>query len=413
MTKAEIITIGDEILIGQIVDTNSAFLAKELNKVGIEVTKITSIHDEGAQIINTLDNALQQADIVLITGGIGPTNDDITKQTLCKYFNTSLIFDELVYSNIERILVNRKAAINPLTKAQALVPANAIIIQNKFGTAPITWFERNGKVIVSLPGVPYEMENAVIEEVIPRLKEKFPLAQIIHKTLIVSGCPESALAIKIADWENAIPANIRLAYLPAFGIVRLRLSAVGDDFAALNLIIEQQVNALKNILGDAIIAEEDVEIEKLVGKWLIDNNLTISTAESCTGGNISHLLTSVSGSSAYFKGTVVAYSNEVKKNILNIPAKDIEQYGAVSRQVAEQMAQNVRKLMNTDIGISSTGIAGPDGGTAEKPVGTVWLALATANKTISRQYHFNYKRRQNIDRASQTALLMVREAIFY
>jgi competence/damage-inducible protein CinA C-terminal domain len=411
MIRAEIITIGDEILIGQIVDTNSAFLSKELNKAGIEVAQITSVHDERAQIVESLDNALQHADIVIFTGGIGPTKDDITKQTLCEYFKTSLVFDESVYSNIERLLVNRPAAINSLTKGQAFVPASAIIIQNEMGTAPITWFNHNGKVVVSLPGVPYEMENAVVKEIIPRLKEKFSLSQIIHKTLLVSGYPESALALKIANWENALPANIHLAYLPAFGIIRLRLSAVGDDFLPLNFAVEQQVNTLKGILGESIISEEDIELEKLIGKLLLTNNLTLSTAESCTGGNISRILTSVAGSSAYFKGSIVAYSNEVKRNVLGVSAKDIEQYGAVSQQVAEQMAQNVRKIMNTDIGISTTGIAGPDGGTPEKPVGTVWIAVATAEKTISQKYQFNYKRKQNIERTSQTAMLMIREIL--
>ncbi|MDR0811716.1 MAG: competence/damage-inducible protein A [Paludibacter sp.] len=405
--KAEIITIGDEILIGQVLDTNSAFLGKELNRAGIEVVQITSVHDTRTHIVEALNAALQRADIALLTGGIGPTNDDITKQTLCEYFNTKLVFNESVYSNIERLLAHRPAAINPLTRAQASVPENAVIIRNEMGTAPIMWFERNGKVAVSMPGVPYEMENAAVKDVIPRLKERFSLAQIIHKTLVVNGIPESALAIKIADWENALPANIRLAYLPAFGIVRLRLSAVGDDFLPLNSAVEQQVETLKSILGDAVIAEDDAETERIVGKYLLDNDLTVATAESCTGGNIAHLLTSVAGSSAYFKGAVVAYANDVKINVLGVSAKDLEQYGAVSIQVAEQMAQNVRKLLNADIGVATTGIAGPDGGTAAKPAGTVWIALATEKQTISQKYQFYYKRKQNIERASQTALMML------
>ncbi|MGB4415616.1 MAG: competence/damage-inducible protein A [Paludibacter sp.] len=409
MVKIEIITIGDEILIGQIVDTNSAWMAVELNKTGFELAQITSVHDDENHIIESLNLALQRADVVLFTGGIGPTKDDITKQTLCKYFDTKLVFNEDVYRNIESILINRSQAINELTKLQALVPENCTVIQNLVGTAPVTWFEKDGKVIVSMPGVPNEMKHVMSNEVIPRLQKHFKTPSIIHKTMIVQGYPESALALKIADWENALPENIHLAYLPNYGIVKLRLSGSSDDVLSLEFAINQQIDRLSEILGNAIVAYEDIPLEKLIGNTLAAKGKTLATAESCTGGFIAHKITSVPGSSQYFKGSVVAYSNEVKVNVLNVLAHDIEQYGAVSKEVVEQMAVNVRKLLKTDVAIATSGIAGPDGGTAEKPVGTVWIAISSEKETISREFHYGTVRLQNIERITQTALLMLNE----
>lgn len=409
MVKIEIITIGDEILIGQIVDTNSAWMAVELNKTGFELAQITSVHDDENHIIESLNLALQRADVVLFTGGIGPTKDDITKQTLCKYFDTKLVFNEDVYRNIESILINRSQAINELTKLQALVPENCTVIQNLVGTAPVTWFEKDGKVIVSMPGVPNEMKHVMSTEVIPRLQKHFKTPSIIHKTMIVQGYPESALALKIADWENALPENIHLAYLPNYGIVKLRLSGSSDDVLSLEFAINQQIDRLSEILGNAIVAYEDIPLEKLIGDVLAAKGKTLATAESCTGGFIAHKITSVPGSSQYFKGSIVAYSNEVKVNMLNVLAHDIEQYGAVSKEVVEQMAVNVRKLLKTDVAIATSGIAGPDGGTAEKPVGTVWIAISSEKETISREFHYGTVRLQNIERITQTALLMLNE----
>ncbi len=409
MVKIEIITIGDEILIGQIVDTNSAWMAVELNKTGFELAQITSVHDDENHIIESLNLALQRADVVLFTGGIGPTKDDITKQTLCKYFDTKLVFNEDVYRNIESILINRSQAINELTKLQALVPENCTVIQNLVGTAPVTWFEKDGKVIVSMPGVPNEMKHVMSTEVIPRLQKHFKTPSIIHKTMIVQGYPESALALKIADWENALPENIHLAYLPNYGIVKLRLSGSSDDVLSLEFAINQQIDRLSEILGNAIVAYEDIPLEKLIGDVLAAKGKTLATAESCTGGFIAHKITSVPGSSQYFKGSIVAYSNEVKVNVLNVLAHDIEQYGAVSKEVVEQMAVNVRKLLKTDVAIATSGIAGPDGGTAEKPVGTVWIAISSEKETISREFHYGTVRLQNIERITQTALLMLNE----
>lgn len=409
--KVEIITIGDEILIGQIVDTNSAWMAVELNKAGFEIAQITSIHDDEAQIIESLQSALDRADVVLFTGGIGPTKDDITKQTLCKFFGTKLVFDESVYKNIEQLFAHRNNVMNELTKAQAMVPESATVIQNKVGTAPITWFEKGGKIAVSMPGVPYEMKEAMSTDILPRLQEHFDTPVILHKTLLVYGYPESALAIKIADWEDALPENIHLAYLPNYGVIRLRLSGTSDNISMLSSQIDEEVQKVKKILGEAIISEEDVSIEQWLADLLLEKGKTIATAESCTGGNIAHMITAVSGSSRYFKGSVVAYSNEIKENVLQVSAPDIAEQGAVSQTVVEQMADGVRKLMNTDIAIATSGIMGPDGGTDDKPVGTVWIAVSSAEKIISRKYSFGYKREQNIERTSQAALLMVKEVL--
>lgn len=409
--KVEIITIGDEILIGQVVDTNSAWMATELNKIGMEIVQIVSIHDQAENITASLSAAMARADVVLITGGIGPTKDDITKQTLARFFDTKLIFSEQVYRNIEELFTHRQGVMNELTRAQAMVPEAAAVIQNRVGTAPITWFEKDGKVVVSMPGVPYEMKEAMSTEILPRLCKHFQVPFILHKTLLVYGYPESALAIKIADWENSLPAYLHLAYLPNYGVIRLRISGSLQDQAELEKSIDVKVKQLKEILGNAIISEKDITVEELIGEILLAANKTLSTAESCTGGNIAHLITSVAGSSRYFKGSVVSYSNEVKAEVLHVNAGNIEKYGAVSKAVVEQMATGVRLLTGTDIAVATSGIMGPDGGTAEKPVGTVWIAVCTAEQMLSREYKFQYKREQNIERASQAAMLMVREIL--
>lgn len=410
--KVEIITIGDEILIGQIVDTNSAWMATELNKCGFELAQITSIHDDQKHIVESLDLALKRADVVLLTGGIGPTNDDITKQTLTKYFDTKLVYDESVLQNIERLFANRpNLVLNELTRAQAMVPEKCTVIQNVVGTAPVTWFEKERKVIVSMPGVPYEMKQVMNAEIIPRLQIFFKTPVLIHKTVQVYGYPESALALKIADWENELPEYISLAYLPNSGIVKLRLSGLLDDILALEFSINQQVDKLSQILGSAIVAHEDIPIERLIGNLLISRNLMVATAESCTGGNVARVLTTFSGSSDFFKGSVVAYSNDVKMNILQVSSEDLEKYGAVSQSVVEQMAQGVRKLLRSDVAIATSGIAGPTGGTDEKPVGTVWIAVSSVDKTVSREFRFGALREQNILLSTQAALLLLKEIL--
>lgn len=409
--KVEIITIGDEILIGQIVDTNSAWMSVELNKAGFEIVQITSVHDDAAHIVASLDLALERADVVLFTGGIGPTKDDITKQTLSRYFGMQLVFNDEVYKNIEQVLTQRSRAVNELTRTQAFVPDGCTVIQNRVGTAPVTWFEKNGKVIVSMPGVPNEMKHIMSTEVIPRLSQRYKTPTIIHKNVIVQGYPESALAMKIADWENALPADIHLAYLPNYGIIKLRLSGVSEDPLALEFSINQQIAGLTEILADAIVAYDDTPVEEMIGNLLTAKGMTLSTAESCTGGFIAHKITTVPGSSKYFKGSVVSYSNEVKVNVLNVLSDDIQLHGAVSRQVVEQMADNVRRLLKTDYALATSGIAGPDGGTAEKPVGLVWISVSSPKGVVSREFKFGNVRIQNIERTAQTAMLMLKEVI--
>lgn len=410
--NVEIITIGDEILIGQIVDTNSAWMATRLNTAGFELVQITSVHDNEMQIIQALDLALDRADIVLFTGGIGPTNDDITKQTLCKYFDTELIFNEQVYENIEKIFASRpNYKMNELTKAQAMVPKDCIVIQNEVGTAPITWFEKNGKVIVSMPGVPYEMKIAMSSEIIPRLNKQFYTPVIIHKTVQVYGYTESALALKIADWENNLNDYIHLAYLPNSGLIKLRLSGYLDNSLALEFVMNQQLDLLSQLLGNAIVSTEDIAIEKLIGNLLLANNKTVSTAESCTGGHIAHLFTSISGCSEFYKGSVVAYSNDVKLDVLKVNPSDLIEYGAVSQKVVEQMAQGARSLLKTDYAIATSGIAGPTGGSDEKPIGTVWISVCSAETNISREFRFGKLREQNIIRSTQAALLLLKEIL--
>lgn len=412
MAKVEIITIGDEILIGQIVDTNSAWMATELNKCGFELAQITSVHDNEQHIVESLDLALNRADVVLFTGGIGPTKDDITKLTLCKYFNTRLIFNESVIRNIEELFSTRPGfTINELTRAQAMIPENCTLIQNVVGTAPVTWFEKNGKVIVSMPGVPYEMKNVMSTEIIPRLQNRFKTPVLLHKTVQVYGYGESALAMMIADWENELPDFISLAYLPNSRIVKLRLSGISDDMLALEFAVNQQIDKLQQILGNAIVAFDDLPVEKIVSEILKSKGLTLATAESCTGGNIAHQLTLIPGSSEFFKGSVVAYSNEIKTGMLGVSAEDIEKQGAVSQTVVEQMVKGIRKLMNTDFAIATSGIAGPTGGTPDKPVGTVWISVCSADTIISREFRFGTLREQNIIRSTQAALLMLKEII--
>ncbi|MDR1679363.1 MAG: competence/damage-inducible protein A [Prevotellaceae bacterium] len=410
--NTEIITIGDEILIGQIVDSNSAFMARELNKAGFWVHQITSVSDNEVHISQAINEAMQRTDIVLVTGGLGPTKDDITKQTLCKLFDTELVFSEEVLHTIEARFSTMKGVMNELTRNQAYVPRNSTVIQNRAGSAPIMWFEREGKILVSMPGVPSEMEWAMINEIIPRLQKRFNTPALIHKTLLVTGFPESQLAITIEDWENSLPEFIKLAYLPSFGLVKLRLSGSLPDKAKLESIMNAKIAELRPILGNSIFAEEDLPLEVIIGNLLKEKGITLSTAESCTGGNIARLITSVAGSSAYFKGSVVAYNNEVKEQLLGVSAEDLKQLGAVSQEVVEQMAKGIMCLTNSDIAVATSGIAGPDGGTPEKPVGIVWIAVCTKEKTISRKYQYgNGSRDRNTARASLSAFVMLKEML--
>lgn len=409
--KVEIITIGDEILIGQIIDTNSAWMATQLNQYGFEIHRITSVHDNGQQIKDAINYAFSQADVVLLTGGIGPTKDDITKHTLCEYFHTQLVYSQDVYDNILQLFKHRPHVMNPLTAAQAMVPESCTVIQNRVGTAPVTWFEKDGKILVSMPGVPYEMMHNMQTEIIPRLAQYFNTPNIIHQTVITYGIPESQLAITLTDWENNLPEHIHLAYLPNNGLVKLRLSGVSDNKENIKKEIQQLFDQLTPLLGDAIIAHEDITPQAYIGKLLKEKQQTISTAESCTGGNIAHLITSIPGSSAYYKGSIIAYANEIKVKLLGVDEDAITQHGAVSQEVVEQMAKGARERMNTHYAIATSGIAGPDGETPDKPVGTTWIAIATHNKVVSKKFQFGKLREQNINRATQAALTLLIQLI--
>jgi nicotinamide-nucleotide amidase len=407
----EIITIGDEILIGQIVDTNSAWMGTELNKEGFRVFQITTVPDSEAQILEAVDLAFNRADIVLLTGGLGPTKDDITKQTLCKYFNTRLVFDQGVIDNINELFRNRPLVLNELTYGQANVPQAATIIQNKRGTAPVTWFDRGEKVLVSMPGVPSEMKWVMSNEILPRLAERFKTPSLMHQTVLVYGIPESSLAIQLTDWENELPTFIKLAYLPSPGLVKLRMTGFLEDRMALENRIQEELIRLRAILGPSILAEEDLPVETIIGNLLKDKNLKLVTAESCTGGNIAHMITSVAGSSTYFKGGVVAYSNEIKQLLLGVSPATLEEVGAVSQEVVEEMAKGALEKLEADVAVAVSGIAGPDGGTESKPVGTVWIAVCTPKDMISRQFQFGALRSINISRATLAAFAMIKEII--
>ena len=401
--RAEIITIGDELLIGQVVDTNSAWMAQRLNEVGIELYQITSVHDDREHILKALDEAFSRADIVLTTGGLGPTKDDITKHVMCEYFGTTLVEDPRVREHIHELYKEREDVLNRLTATQWLVPESATILPNRVGSAPIMVFEQTGKLLVALPGVPHEMKIAMTEQVLPYIGSK-GRGEIIHRTMMLYGIAESTLALKIEEWENALPQSMHLAYLPKDGIIRLRLSSYGE---ATKEEIEQQLANLKPLIADYLIATEDLPLETILGNQLKARHQTIATAESCTGGRLAAALNAQSGSSAYYMGSIVAYDNTIKEQVLGVKHSTLEKYGAVSEQTVREMAEGVRALMNTDYAIATSGIAGPTGGTPDKPVGTVWIAWATPDGTTAECYHFGVAReREQITQRAVTAALV-------
>ena len=406
--KAELITIGDEILIGQIVDTNSAWMGQQLNLHGIEVYQITSVHDNHEHIMKAFAEAEKNADLVLITGGLGPTKDDITKNCLCEYFNTELIFYPEVFEHVQSLLSSRNVVINQLNHDQALLPASCTVLPNSAGTASGMWFERNNTIFISMPGVPFEMEAIMTEEVFPRLVKLGITQSIVHKTVLTIGLPESMLAEKIEKWESALPDFIKLAYLPSPQMVRLRLSGYGTNKSMLQKEIEKQVKELLSLIPENVFGFDNENLGLVIGRMLAGSGKTLAVAESCTGGNIAHFITSNAGSSAYFKGGVVAYSNEIKNKLLDVPLDLIAGFGAVSQQVAEAMALGAKKILNADYAVATTGIAGPDGGSDEKPVGTVWIAVAGPSGIKSKEYIFRHNRERNIIRSTQTALNMLR-----
>lgn len=406
--QAEIITIGDELLIGQVVDTNSAWLGSTLGDDGIKVIQITSVQDHAAQIVQAVNDALSRADIVLMTGGLGPTKDDITKKTLAEMFGMKLVRNEQVYEMVGKQLALRGIAFTELNQGQALVPDGCTVLPNRNGTAPGMWFERDGKVLISMPGVPFEMKALVKDEVLPRLRKHFALDANVHRTIITFGLAESILADTIASWEEALPSYLHLAYLPSALCIRLRLSAYEIDRQKAEQEIESQIGKLSKVIPHYIIGSEDDSLESVTGTLLKTRGETLATAESCTGGNIAHRFTAMPGASEYFKGGVVAYSNEVKIALLGVDPESLNRYGAVSQSVAEQMAEGVRRATGATYGISTTGIAGPTGGTPEKPVGTVWMAVATPNGVFSRRMVFGSVRSQNIERASSNCINLLR-----
>ena len=411
--KATIVTIGDEILIGQIIDTNSGFIAKSLDKIGIEVHEMISISDDKQHILNTFATLQNKVDLVIITGGLGPTKDDITKHTFCEYFEDNLVVNESVLAHVTQMIEGfYKRPITQLNKDQALVPSKCVVLHNQMGTAPGMWMKKENTVFISLPGVPYEMKHLVENVVIPKLVKEYERPYIIHKTILTYGEGESKLAERIEKWENNLPQFIKLAYLPNPGRVRLRLSARGTDKATLEKAIDENVTSLTEIIGDVIVGFDDDEtIEVVVGRLLKQHQKTIATAESCTGGKIAEVLTSVAGASHYFKGSIVSYATEVKIKLLGIDEVLINQHSVVSAEVAKEMAQNVKKIMNTDYAIATTGNAGPSKGDSKAEIGTVFIALATPQEFVIQEFNFGQPRDKVIDRAVNKSLEMLQKEI--
>ena len=414
---AEIITIGDEILIGQIVDTNSAWLGTELSNIGISVKQITSVSDDKQHILEALALAENRADIIIMTGGLGPTKDDITKHTLCEYFKTSMVMDEKVLKHLTDFFTKRNRPMLEVNIKQGEVLANCEVLFNNHGTAPGMWIKQNNKVFISMPGVPFEMKGIMMDFGLDKLKQTFTLPFIYHRTILTQGLGESFLADKIKDWEDGLTAKeIKLAYLPSPGMVKLRLTAKGADKQKLKTTVDKEVDSLYKLINEYIYGEEELgkaapTFQSIVGEVLTKKNKTISVAESCTGGYISHLITSIAGSSAYYKGSVVAYENEIKVAELNVKQATLDAYGAVSVECAKEMASGILKKFDTDYAIATTGIAGPTGETPDKPIGTVCIAIATRTDVTAHKFIFGNDRVRNIHMAADMALNMLNKAI--
>ena len=412
--NASIITIGDELLIGQTIDTNSAFIAQELNKIGVWIKRRVAVGDVWNDIWQSLDEESKHSQIILITGGLGPTADDITKPLLCKYFGGKLVVNEEVLAHVKYLFEKVFRRPGPMLERnlkQAEVPDVCTVLHNKIGTAPGMWFEKEGRIFVSMPGVPIEMKGLIMNEVIPRLKTKFQLPVIIHKTAFTFGMGESMIAERIKDFESALPSHIKLAYLPGFGLVKLRLTSVSDNKEATEKEMIPLFEKLKELVKDVLVSDEDEGLEVAIGKILLRQNKTMATAESCTGGNIAHLITTVPGSSKYFKGTVVSYANEAKENVLHVNHDTLMNAGAVSEETVKEMVSGVLNTMNTDYALATSGIMGPDGGSEEKPVGTVWLAAGNKEKTETLKLNLRFDRVRNIEQTSLTAMNFLRKFI--
>lgn len=409
--RAEVITIGDEILFGQITDTNTQWIGTELTNIGIRPFRKSSVGDEADAILQVLHEAHQRANVIIITGGLGPTKDDITKKTLCTYFGVGMVRNPDALALVTGFFEKRGRAMTDLNRAQADLPANAVYIQNDWGTAPGMWFEHEGRVYISLPGVPFEMKSLMTHRILPKLATHFQTPIIKHKMIRTVGIGESFLAERIEAWEDALPPHIRLAYLPSFGGVKLRLTATGDDDAQLTHELNEQVAKVLPLIEKNVFGYDDDELEVVVGKLLKQQNLTLGIAESCTGGYVSSQITKVPGSSAYFWGSIVSYSNAVKATQLGVSPETLDQYGAVSEETVRQMAEGVRKALGTNVGIATSGIAGPDGGTPDKPVGTIWIACSTEKRTVARLLKLGQYREQNIQLTSNYVLNMLREEL--
>jgi nicotinamide-nucleotide amidase len=412
--QAEIITIGDEILIGQIVDSNSAFIAKELNKIGVSVYQITSIQDDREHILKSLKEAGERSSVVIITGGLGPTKDDVTKHTLCEFFDDELVRDESVLSHIEELF--RKyisTPISDLNREQAMVPTKATVLHNSYGTAPGLWMKKGETAFVSLPGVPYEMKNLMLKSVLPKIVEDYERPHIVHRTILTYGLGESAVAEKLEDWENNLPPYIKFAYLPSLGSVRLRLSAKGDDKAALMAGIDEQVKKLYPLIGDIIYGEEeeDGRVEKQIGALLKDKKMTLSTAESFTGGSIAERITAVPGASNYFKGSMVCYATEAKVKVLGVPQALIDAHSVVSEEVAVAMAQNAKEKLGTDFAIATTGNAGPTKGDSNVEVGTVYIGISSPNRTFAQKFVMGKHRERVVEKSVNKAFELLYKEI--
>lgn len=407
-TYADIISIGDEILYGQTLDTNSHWISGRLDEIGIKVKRKITIGDDASEILAVLQESESRSDIVLITGGLGPTKDDLTKPLLATYFNTNLQLNQSALADVTEIFKKAGRELTEANRQQAELPANCTKITNRMGTAPGMWFEERNTIFVSMPGVPYEMKTMMDEIILPRLKEKFVNGVIHHRIIKTIGVPESTLADKIADWESDLPQAMKLAYLPSPGQVKLRITSMGDDKAKLSAQTDEQVKKVLPLIDKYVYGYDDDEIESVIGKWLTAANKTLGLAESCTGGYLSHLITSIPGSSAYFKGCVTCYSNEIKQKVLKVDPNTLSAHGAVSEEVVLQMAKNVRSQLNTDVGLAISGVAGPDGGTKEKPVGTVWIAYSDSQKTVAKKFNFSKSRLLNIKLSALSALNMFR-----
>ncbi len=411
MILAEIITIGDELLIGQVIDTNSAWLGQKLNEIGIKVKQITTVSDDRDHLLKAFSEAQRRADIVLITGGLGPTKDDLTKKTLCEFFGVGLIFHAPSFEIITELFKARGREITETNKLQAMVLENCSVLINKNGTAPGMWMDHHQTIFISMPGVPNEMKGLMVNEVIPRFQEKFKLDPILHRTLLTQGIGESFLSDLIEKWELALPSYIKLAYLPGSGILRLRLTASGKSETLLNTELDNHIKELKVIAGEFIFGYESDSLEEIIGKLLIDSHKTLSTVESCTGGFLAHKITSISGCSEYYQGSILPYSNTLKRTLLNIDKNLIEQHGAVSKEVVRMLAERGKKILNTDYCIATSGIAGPTGGSEEKPVGTVWIAIAHPEGTLVWKVQLGTNRLRIISETALHALNGLRKLI--